>query len=75
MVRARRQNFQDPRSKRWFRALSSWCEGPSAIFCESPASEEYGCQGREVREIFSHKYEQNKLFPKKTYERKIDREG
>ena len=48
------------------------CEGPSAIFCASPASEE---QGREVREIFSQKYEQNKLFPKKTNEGKTDREG
>ena len=68
MVRARRQTFQGPRSKRWLRALSSQCEGSSAIFCASPASEECGYQRREVREIFSQKYEQHKLFPRKTFE-------
>ena len=68
MVRARRQTFQGPRFKRWLRALSSECEWSSTIFCASPASEECGYQGREIREIFSQKYEQHKLFPRKTFE-------
>ena len=65
MVRARRRTSQVPRSKRWLRALSSRCEGPSAIFCASPASKECGYQGREVREIFSQNMNNTSCFQEK----------